>query len=94
MWTQLKRSSRRLCGTIELVAALAPWVAGAAPAQVGADEHRSPHVSECATPRAGWIWCDDFEQDRLGKYFEYSDAGGNFVRVAGVGVGGSFGMRA
>jgi hypothetical protein len=48
---------------------------------------------ECATPRAGWIWCDDFEQDRLGRYFEYDNSGGNFVRIAGVGVGGSIGMR-
>src|SRR5229473_4365745 len=53
-----------------------------------------PLTNECATPRPGWIWCDDFEQDRLGKYFEYDAAGGRFVRAAGVGVGGSFGMRA
>lgn len=55
---------------------------------------RSPVINECATPRPGWIWCDDFEQDRLGRYFEYDSAGGRFVRAAGVGVGGSFGMRA
>jgi len=47
---------------------------------------------ECATPQAGWLWCDDFEQDRLSSYFEYDNAGGNFVRAAGVGVGGSTGM--
>src|SRR6266498_4072720 len=38
-------------------------------------------ASECAAPRAGWIWCDDFEQDRLSKYFEYDNAGGNFGRA-------------
>jgi uncharacterized protein YjdB len=50
-------------------------------------------ASECATPRPGWIWCDDFEQDRLSRYFEYDAVGGNFVRATGVGVGGSMGMR-
>jgi hypothetical protein len=57
----------------------------------------SPSVStaadECASPQPGWIWCDDFEQDRLGQYFEYDNAGGRFVRAAGVGVDGSQGMR-
>jgi len=48
---------------------------------------------ECATPQPGWIWCDDFEQNRLSQYFEYDSAGGSFVRVTGVGVGGSYGMR-
>ena len=64
-------------------------------AQGGASEGlHAPVANECATPRAGWIWCDDFEQDRLAQYFEYDAAGGRFARVAGVGVGGSFGMRA
>ncbi len=53
-----------------------------------------PPVSECAGPRAGWIWCDDFEQDHLSSYFEYDNAGGAFVRATGVGVGSSTGMRA
>jgi hypothetical protein len=53
-----------------------------------------PVVNECATPRPGWIWCDDFEQDRLGRYFEYNAEKGSFVRAPGVGIGGSFGMRA
>src|SRR2546426_762367 len=48
---------------------------------------------ECATPQAGWVWCDDFEQNRLSQYFEYDSAGGSFVRVTGVGAGGSYGMR-
>ena len=51
-------------------------------------------VAECATPRAAWIWCDDFDVDRLSSYFERSSAGGAFARVSGVGRGGSFGMRA
>ena len=51
-------------------------------------------AAECASPGAGWIWCDDFEQDRLASYFDYDNAGGDFVRVAGVGRTGSFGMRA
>jgi hypothetical protein len=51
-------------------------------------------ASECALPGAGWIWCDDLEQNRLASYFEYDSAGGNFVRVAGVGRDASYGMRA
>lgn len=49
---------------------------------------------ECASPRAGWIWCDDFDEDRLARYFEYEDAAGAFARAAGVGVDGSPAMRA
>jgi len=48
---------------------------------------------ECDDPASGWIWCDDFERDRLDAYFEYDDAGGAFVRAADVGVAGSHGMR-
>jgi hypothetical protein len=51
-------------------------------------------AQECATPRATWIWCDDFESDRTGAYFEYAAANGRFVRVPGAGVDGSVGMRA
>src|SRR5216117_1439851 len=32
-------------------------------------------AGECATPQAGWLWCDDFEQDRLASYFEYDSSG-------------------
>jgi hypothetical protein len=52
-----------------------------------------PPASECAVVRPEWIWCDDFEQDRLARYFEYDAAGGNFARAAGVGYAGSSGMR-
>src|SRR5438128_2287212 len=54
----------------------------------------SANLSECATPRGEWIWCDDFEQDRLAHYFEYDDAGGTFTRTAGAGRGGAVGRRA
>ena len=50
-------------------------------------------LSECASPKPGWIWCDDFEEDRLAAYFEY-DSRDSFVRAHGVGYGGSTGMRA
>lgn len=49
---------------------------------------------ECEHPGSGWIWCDDFESDRMAGYFEYDDANGRFVRVAGVGAESSAGMRA
>ncbi len=53
-----------------------------------------PLPNECANPQPGWIWCDDFDLDRLGDYFEYDDSNGDFVRGVGVGVDGSYGMRA
>jgi uncharacterized protein YjdB len=53
-----------------------------------------PVVNECATPQPGWIFCDDFEQDRTSKYFEYDNSSGGFVRSTGNGVGGSTSMRA
>jgi hypothetical protein len=55
--------------------------------------NRGP-VGECAAPRPGWIWCDDFEEDRLAQYFEHGNREGLFERAAGVGYGGSAGMRA
>ncbi len=51
-------------------------------------------MTECATPQPGWIFCDDFEADRLSQYFEYVSDSGSFVRASGVGRGASFGMRA
>src|SRR5262245_27117118 len=65
----------------------------ATPSTVPGTSGSAPAAAECNGSRAGWIWCDDFEQDRLGSYFEYNDAQGSFVRVSGVGMGGSFGMR-
>jgi hypothetical protein len=48
---------------------------------------------ECDSPEPAWIWCDDFEADRLDGYFEYVDDDGDFLRLAGVGLDGSYGMR-
>ncbi|MCL7962291.1 MAG: hypothetical protein M8860_05510 [marine benthic group bacterium] len=50
-------------------------------------------VRECDNPGTGWLWCDDFEQDRLDSYFEHNSADGDFVRASGTGVEESFGMR-
>ena len=55
--------------------------------------HHAAPAAECSAPKPSWIWCDDFEQDRLSRYFEYMDAGGRFTRDAGVGYNGSTGMR-
>jgi hypothetical protein len=51
-------------------------------------------TNECDSPGAGWIWCDDFDRDRLGAYFEYNSNGGGFIRQSGVGVEGSSAMSA
>jgi hypothetical protein len=50
-------------------------------------------ANECATPGAGWIWCDDFDTNRLGSYYGYDDASGRFIRVDGAGAEGSVAMR-
>jgi hypothetical protein len=61
------------------------------PSDDGSD---GPGESECTSPASGWIWCDDFEVDRLSSYFEVSNPDGtSFVRASGVGVEGSTGMR-
>jgi hypothetical protein len=44
--------------------------------------------------KASWLFCDDFEVNRLSKYFEYSNPNGSFTRTAGIGFGGSTGMQA
>ena len=51
-------------------------------------------ANECASPRTGWIWCDDFDSNRLASYFEVDSADGSFTRTNGVGNNGSYGMRA
>ncbi len=48
----------------------------------------------CSNPQPGYVWCDDFEQDRSASYFEFDNAGGSLTRTAGVGTSGSSGMRA
>lgn len=50
-------------------------------------------ANECANRAAAWIWCDDFDQDRLASYFEYTARNGSFVRVGGAGLEASTGMR-
>lgn len=51
-------------------------------------------ANECVNRKPGWIWCDDFDQNRLGSYFEYSAAGTSFLRTASVGSQASYGMKA
>jgi hypothetical protein len=51
-------------------------------------------ANECATPKVGWIWCDDFDQDRLASYFEYDAKNGSFVRASGGGNENSYAMKA
>jgi len=80
------------------IACVLPAVAGCAAPPEGLDPPPQPGSQvlayECRQPAAGWIWCDDFESDRLASYFEHDNAGGRFTRVAGVGAEGSAGMRA
>ena len=52
-----------------------------------------PVVRECDQARPEWIFCDDFETNRLARYFEYSNPDSSFVRRDSVGVLGSAGMR-
>lgn len=65
-----------------------------APSTVTTPPPTSPSAAECATPKAGWIFCDDFEVDRTSSYFETDNANGSFTRTASAGVNGSSGMRA
>jgi len=44
----------------------------------------TPPVRECDDPEPAWIWCDDFEDNRLSSYFEAS-----MERRAAVGRDGS-----
>ena len=67
---------------------------GSAGLTVTAVTSGGPVVKECATPQSAWIFCDDFEQDRTAKYYEYDDSNGGFVRKTGAGLSGSTSMRA
>jgi hypothetical protein len=99
MWTELRRWVRRAwCGRWLVVVMLAVSCGKSAsvvgpPLPPPPPPPPPPQTAECGTPHPGWIWCDDFEQDRLNRYFEYDSAEGGFVRAPGVGVGGSYGMR-
>jgi hypothetical protein len=66
---------------------------GSATLTVSSSSSGGPNANECAAPQAGWIFCDDFEQDRTSRYFEYDDAAGDFVRSAATGLAGSTSMR-
>ncbi len=50
----------------------------------------------CDRAPSGTIFCDDFESTSplMDRYFEYGDAGGNFIPLDGIGRDGSRGMRA
>jgi hypothetical protein len=73
---------------------LTPLVVCALAAFTCGDESGGPSgldpdlVVECASPGTAWIWCDDFEADRLELYFEYGNPGGDgFVRADGGSCG-------
>ena len=55
---------------------------------------RAGTAHECALPKPAWLWCDDFDTDRLAQYFEYSPGEAAFVRAPGEGRGGSYAMAA
>jgi len=61
---------------------------------VAAAEPSEALCADWAIRHPEWLWCDDFEIDRLSSYFEYDIRHGRFVREAGAGVGHSTGMRA
>lgn len=52
-----------------------------------------PVIHECDAAKPEWIFCDDFETNRLSRYFEYSNPDSSFERADSVGVLGSAGMR-
>ncbi|HEU4649492.1 MAG TPA: Ig-like domain-containing protein [Gemmatimonadales bacterium] len=88
--------SARHAGTAT-VRASAGGGAGTATVTVTAASPQPPiaaGATSCASRKPGWIWCDDFEQNRLASYFEYAARDGGFVRQNGTGRNGSWGMRA
>ena len=64
-----------------------------APTDTVLDTPSASIVAECDSPDDAWIWCDDFERDRLESFFKRNRAGGAFERTPGVGLDGSHGMR-
>ncbi len=80
------KSIKSVVGAVKSLAIVAAAVSA------GAGVSRDGH--ECAAPRPGWIWCDDFDQDRMSSYYEYDNASGNFVRQAHMGINGSTAMHA
>ncbi|RFA29183.1 hypothetical protein CAI21_10465 [Alkalilimnicola ehrlichii] len=57
------------------------------PAETETAGSDGPPVNECDNPQPEWIWCDDFEEDRMSAYFEAS-----MPRRDGAGIDGSTGI--
>lgn len=76
--------------------ALSDWNA-ALDAAVGPEGGPAGECEDWQARHPEWIFCDDFESAgplvAPGRYFEYGDDEGDFVPLAGAGVGGSIGMR-
>jgi hypothetical protein len=89
-WQRSAAAGSLILGTAALAGAL--LVRRDVPGREPAPPPAAP--TECGAPQRAWIFCDDFERDRLDRYFEYDPAGGRFVRAPGVGLDGSYGMRA
>jgi hypothetical protein len=70
---------------------VAPAESDAPPANVAA---RGDAPLGCAHARPEWLWCDDFEADRLSRYFEYVNTDASLARAAGAGRNGSTALRA
>lgn len=86
--------ARALADSALLDSALVTVAAGATPPDSGTTQPPATTPErECDRRRSEWIWCDDFEDDRLAGYFEVQTDGGSFGREAGVGRDGSWGMR-
>lgn len=78
---------------IVTITATSEGITGSARVRV-VSESTEPGLTECDSAPAAWIWCDDFEADRLASYFEYENPEGRFIRSAGAGRSGTYGMRA
>ncbi|MHA6485003.1 cadherin-like beta sandwich domain-containing protein [Paenibacillus sp. strain BS8-2] len=50
-------------------------------------------ANECQQMQADWLFCDDYEVDRMDQYFERTSRE-QFYRSSAVGLGGSSGMKA
>lgn len=56
--------------------------------------YAEPHlVNECDNPQSAWLFCDDFEVDRMDQYFERTSQN-QFYRDGVSGLSGSSGMKA
>lgn len=77
-----------------------PWAEGSRASGSVAQAQPPDPVALCEdwqTSQPAWIFCDDFESEgpmrAPERYFEYGDAGGDFVPLDGAGRDGSRGMR-